>query len=117
MNDLLLSLWAGRKEIAALQRIGHALRGMRGRVFDRYGIRTAGRDSVTKSAAFRLEPITARGFPKTPETPKVIDSPRVIGIETPTKTPLIDGDFGGSYPDKYGGFLRWFIKQNPFKIS
>jgi hypothetical protein len=78
-NDLLLGVWAGRKEIAAQQRLGHALHGMRGRVLGSYCLRPAGRDSATKSQAYRLEPketsplknIGLSGNHKTPETPEL----------------------------------------------
>jgi putative DNA primase/helicase len=53
-NNVLMSVWAGRREIAGLQRLGHALRGMRGRVFGAYRILAAGRDAETGSAAYSL---------------------------------------------------------------
>jgi hypothetical protein len=67
-HSLLLSIWGGRKDLAAQQRLGHALSGMRDRVFGGCKVRSAGRDSQTKNAAYRLEPIEAEK--KTPETPE-----------------------------------------------
>jgi hypothetical protein len=80
-HRLLLWLWAGQNELAAQQRLGHALRGMRGRVLGRYCLRSAGRDSATKNAAYRLE---IRGDPKTPETHQITENREYSQLETPS---------------------------------
>lgn len=54
-HDLLLDLWGGRSGQGALQRLGHALNARRDRVFGGYKIRNAGKDTATKSNAYRLE--------------------------------------------------------------
>jgi hypothetical protein len=53
-RHLLLDVWGGRTQQGALQRIGHALGSRRDRVFGGYKIVSAGRDGVTRSAAYRL---------------------------------------------------------------
>jgi hypothetical protein len=69
-HGLLLSVWGGRTPLAAQQRFGHALGGMRDRVFGRFRLRSAGRDTQTRNAAYRLEPMgDGAKTPKTPETP------------------------------------------------
>lgn len=71
-RGLLLDLWGGRRDLAAQQRIGHALASMRDRVFGGYRIRSAGRDSRTNNVAYRLEnmPAADTQTPETPETPE-----------------------------------------------
>jgi hypothetical protein len=69
-NTLLLSVWGGRKDLAAQQRFGYALAAMRDRVFGSVRVRSAGRDGQTGNAAYRLEPIRNGG--KTPETPETL---------------------------------------------
>ncbi|MDQ3831199.1 MAG: hypothetical protein M3361_18250 [Candidatus Tectomicrobia bacterium] len=66
-RGLLLSVWGGRTTLAAQQRFGHALTSMRDRVFGRFRVCSAGRDSQTGNAAYRIEP--RREGKKTPETP------------------------------------------------
>jgi hypothetical protein len=78
-HALLLDVWAGRTHQGALQRIGHALAARRDRVFGDYKIVTAGRDGVTRNAAYRLE---ERGPDKTPETPETPEQ----ATETPSQT-------------------------------
>jgi hypothetical protein len=69
-HSLLLSVWGGRTDLAAQQRFGYALAAMRDRVFGSFRVRSAGRDSRTGNAAYRLEPVRAGGkTPETPETP------------------------------------------------
>jgi hypothetical protein len=58
-------VWAGRSDLGAQQRFGHALPAVRDRVFGRCTVRSAGRDRATKNAASRVE----RTPQKTPETP------------------------------------------------
>jgi hypothetical protein len=94
-HNLLLWLWAGRKELAAQQRLGHALQGMRGRVLGRYCLRSAGRNSATKNAAYRLEP---RGDPKTPETLQATENREHSHSKTPsfnTRNTLSAGGVAG----------------------
>jgi hypothetical protein len=67
-HGLLLSVWGGRTDLAAQQRFGHALAAIRDRVFEALRVRSAGRDSRTGNAAYRLEAIRDKG--KTLETPE-----------------------------------------------
>jgi hypothetical protein len=53
-NGLAMDLWAGRSVLSGQQRIGHALRARRDRVFGVHRIRNAGDDGQTKSLAYRL---------------------------------------------------------------
>ena len=78
---LLLDLWGGRSELSAMQRIGRALSSKRDRVFGGYAVRSAGKDSATKNAAYRLEPTSNQ----TPETPintasAVLNAPSDEGV-------------------------------------
>jgi len=71
---LLLDLWVGRSDLAAQQRLGHAISGNRDRVFGSYRIRLGGKDADTGNTAYRLEQIAASFGPsrktlETPETP------------------------------------------------
>jgi hypothetical protein len=76
-HGLLLNVWGGRTTLAAQQPFGHALAGMRDRVFGRFRLRSAGRDTQPRNAAYRLEPIKdGTKTPKTPETPQGDVSPR-----------------------------------------
>jgi hypothetical protein len=54
-RELLIDLHAGRPRLAGLQRLGHALAARQDRVFGAWVVRSAGRDSGTGSAAYRLE--------------------------------------------------------------
>ena len=54
-HNLLLDVWAGRSALGAQQRIGHALASRIDRIFGRWAIRSAGRHSRTKNAAYRTE--------------------------------------------------------------
>jgi hypothetical protein len=102
-RGLLLSVWGGRTTLAAQQRFGHALAGMRDRVFGGFRVRSAGRDSQTRNAAYRLEPIKAGDkTPETPVTPAHAAPPRVgqgdpsigtmgVVVNDITKTPGGDG--------------------------
>lgn len=112
-KNILMSLWAGRKEIAALQRMGHALQGMRGRIFGPHRVRWAGRDSTTKNAAYRLEPkgtptrmekrhatphdppIRGEGDPQTPETPQTVESRESSQSKTPPQNTRNTPSAGG----------------------
>jgi hypothetical protein len=66
-EGILMDYWAGRRELSAQQRIGHALSRRRDRVFGEYRIRAAS-TGATGNNAYRLEPV-AHKTPKTPETP------------------------------------------------
>jgi hypothetical protein len=68
-HDLLLDLWGGRSALGAKQRFGHALGTRRDRVFGDYKVVSAGRDSATRNAAYRLEWVGIK-TPETPETPE-----------------------------------------------
>jgi hypothetical protein len=108
-RGLLLNVWGGRTTLAAQQRFGHALAGMRDRVFGRFRLRSAGRDTHTRNAAYRLEPMG--DGTKTPRTPQGGSPPRtgpgtasldragVLG-DAPAKTPPGAGRFpeGGAGP-------------------
>jgi hypothetical protein len=94
-NDLLLDLWAGRKDLSAKQRIGRALTTRRDRVFGKYAIRSAGQDPITRNAAYRLEKREpahlAEKHPKQPDDARstVQDDENGMGVsktETPTNT-------------------------------
>ena len=65
---LLLDLWTGKSQLSAMQRLGHALSQKRDRVFGGFRIRNAGKDSVTRNSAYRLEEVGKR-TPETPGTP------------------------------------------------
>ena len=69
-RQVLLEVWAGRKDIAAQQRFGHALSAHRDRVFGHFRIRQSGRDSHTGNIAYVLErlPTAQHSKDKTPET-------------------------------------------------
>lgn len=77
-RSLLLDLWGGRKEIGALQRLGHALKARRDRVYGELRIRPAGQDAATRNTAYRLEPSPSNEVrikhPKHPQTPKTSSS-------------------------------------------
>ena len=63
-NKLLLSLWGGRNDTGAMQRIGHALKRNRDRTFGQWVIKEAGRDSETNSLAYQ---VISRKNPETPD--------------------------------------------------
>jgi hypothetical protein len=67
-RGLLLHVWAGRSDLGAQQRFGHALPSVRDRVFGRFTVRSAASESATRNAAYRLE-WTPQKTPKTPKTP------------------------------------------------
>lgn len=78
-RGLLLDVWGGRTHQGALQRIGHALGSRRDRVFGSYKLVNAGRDGVTRNAAYRLE-VPPRKTTETPETPgDMAETPSVAG--------------------------------------
>lgn len=56
-ENLLLDIRAGRGDLAAQQRLGHALRDRRDQVFGQLVIRVSGRSSGTGSTAWRLEEV------------------------------------------------------------
>ena len=64
-RKLLLDLWGGRDALAASQRFGRGLTSRRDRVFGGFKLQNAGKDTVTKSNAYRL----VRTPNRTPETP------------------------------------------------
>lgn len=86
MEDLLMDLWAGRSDLAALQRVGKALARNIDRAFGDYFVRSGGTDSRTRNNTYRLEHRT----PQTPETPR----PPAPGVgEAPGVTPgVFDGE-------------------------
>jgi hypothetical protein len=115
-RGLLLSVWGGRTTLAAQQRFGHALTGLRDQVFGHFRVRSAGRDSQTMNTTYRLEPM--RGGTKTPETPQGSSPPRSApgnasqdtagDVEhEPAKTPSGDGccPEGGACPHHGDGDL------------
>lgn len=74
-HNLLLDLWGGRTNQGALQRIGHALSSRRDRVFGGFKILPAGKDGVTRSAAYRLKRVgnkTTETTETTDDTPKIL---------------------------------------------
>lgn len=54
-KNLLLYVWGGRRDLAAQQRVGHALSEHRDRVIGEFRIRDAGRDGRTGANTYRLE--------------------------------------------------------------
>jgi hypothetical protein len=68
-KECLSDLWEGRRELAAMQRIGHALRQKRDRVFGGFALRPAG-EGKTQNKAYRVIRPERGGQKKTPETPK-----------------------------------------------
>ncbi|HZA23571.1 MAG TPA: hypothetical protein VFA32_13390, partial [Dehalococcoidia bacterium] len=68
-EGILMDYWAGRRDLSAQQRMGHALSRRRDRVFGEYRVRAAS-TGATGNNAYRLEPVRV-GYktPKTPETP------------------------------------------------
>jgi hypothetical protein len=91
-NGLVLSHWSGRRTLAAQQRLGRALGTRRDRVFGDYRIRTAGANSQTKSAAYRLEVGSGYKTPETPETPGNVpgmwSDPTGVFENAPPQTPV-----------------------------
>ncbi len=73
-------LWEGRRELSALQRIGHALRQKRDRVFSGLALRLAG-ESKNQNKAYRVV-LVSGGPKKTPETPETPEAQ----AKTPTDT-------------------------------
>jgi primase-polymerase (primpol)-like protein len=76
-SQLLLELWAGRNDISAQQRVGHALRQKRDRVFGEYQILATGLDSRSKNNTYRLR-WCQKKTPETPETPVASPSSAVF---------------------------------------
>jgi hypothetical protein len=77
MEDLLMDLWAGRSDLAALQRVGKALARNIDRAFGDYFVRSGGTGSRTRNNTYRLEHRT----PETPETPRApIEGSAAAGI-------------------------------------
>jgi hypothetical protein len=66
-QSLLLDIWGGRSKTGAVQRLGHALKSKRDRIFGTFKIKYSGKDSGTDNAAYRLQHIGG-GQEKTPET-------------------------------------------------
>ena len=93
-RDLLLDLWGGRTSQGALQRIGHALSSRRDRVFGGYKILPAGKDGVTRSAAYRLERIGN----KTTETTETTDDTLKTPLETQNRHQWFSGGFEPTLP-------------------
>lgn len=81
-RGLLLELWGGRKDISALQRLGHALKARRDRVYGDLRIRPAGQDAATRNAAYRLEPTaSSEGGTKHPKHPQTPGSPSSTHVD------------------------------------
>jgi hypothetical protein len=87
----LLDLWAGRSALAAQQRVGHALKARRDRVYGAYQIRHGGQDSITGNAVyyiFNLETGPDRNTRNTgDQLQKGRESPRCFAEYTPQNTP------------------------------
>ena len=66
-QGLLLDLWAGRSELAAQQRMGHALTRRMDRIFGKYQLYSGG-EGPTHNRSYRLA--RAGGGNKTPQTPQ-----------------------------------------------
>lgn len=110
-HDLLVDLRAGRGQLAAQQRLGHALRTRADRVVGNWRIRRAG-EGATGNNAYRLEAVADK-TPKTSKTPSVTreDTPTVGGVSVgedaetppePTKTPPPSGHDPGTEPSVLG---------------
>ena len=76
-RQLLLEIWAGRKDLAAQQRFGHALSAHRDRVFGQFRIRQSGRDSHTGNIAYILERVPTAQHPKR-KTPETLQTPHPL---------------------------------------
>jgi hypothetical protein len=96
-RGLLLSVWAGRKDLGAQQRFGHVLPSVRDRVFGHFTVRSAGRDSVTGNAAYRLE-WTPQKTPETPKTPSPDQQPDVREDMSGTALTGVSGVIDGKTP-------------------
>jgi hypothetical protein len=68
-HGLLMDLWAGRSDLGAMQRLGHALNNQRDRVFAGYRIRLAGNDRYTGNISYSLEKLGGNRTTQTPATP------------------------------------------------
>ncbi len=112
-NDLLIDLRAGRNQLAAQQRLGHALRGRVDRVFACWRIRKSG-EGATGNTAYRLQLMGD----KTPETPKTPSATHETALEvggvlahsggvlpaSSPKTPPVNGHAAGTNPGVSGVF-------------
>lgn len=99
-DDLLLDLWGGRSVLGAKQRFGHALSARRDRVFGAYKVVSAGRDSATRNAAYRLKRVGI----ETPETPETSDPEQEDAPITQERKGVEAGCFVGTAsetPDKH----------------
>jgi hypothetical protein len=67
-NDQLIDLRAGRNDLGIRQRLGRALLARRDRVYTTFRIRAMGRDSKTRGASYRLQPVEAAAPVKTSGT-------------------------------------------------
>jgi hypothetical protein len=103
-HGLLLSVWGGRTTLGAQQRFGHALAGMRDRVFGRFCLRSAGRDTQTRNAAYRLVPMgDGTKTPGTPETPPGGSPPRPVPDTDSADAGGVLGDESAKTPPGDGG--------------
>ena len=75
-----------------MQRLGHALSQKRDRVFGDFRIRNAGKDSVTRNSAYRLEEVGKR----TPETPGTPPEREDVPLETLER----EAEEAGCFPDE-----------------
>jgi hypothetical protein len=91
-HDLLIDLRAGRGQLGAQQRLGHALGQRVDRVFGQWRVRKAGEGS-TGNNAYRLESM-ARKTPETPKTPPAThEQPAPAGgvfVDGNARTPPLD---------------------------
>ena len=72
-NSLIVGLRAGRSDLSAQQRMGHALAKRIDRVFGGFTIKGVGRDAYTGNRAYRLEAQRRGAEAKTPETTETTD--------------------------------------------
>ena len=80
-TKLIVGLRAGRSDLSAQQRMGHALAKRVDRVFGRFTIRSAERDSRTGNRAYRLEARRSGAPAKTPQTTETVDRGRSDATE------------------------------------
>jgi DNA polymerase I-like protein with 3'-5' exonuclease and polymerase domains len=107
-QELLLRVWSGRSELAAQQRLGHALHEHRDRIYGPYKICQSG-EGATHSHSYRLEKIEnpkkdfTGGPDKTPKTPSDVmvddDDPDAVGtVPADPVPPPVDSDGGVARP-------------------
>ena len=87
-HSLALHIWAGKSEISAQQRFGHALNNKRDRVFGKYRIRDAGNASGSGSHQYILEVSKNGGMTETPETHET----KLVEPRQRSQSPLVSQD-------------------------